>query len=87
MIFSKKPHFLNPKNPGLQVINPKRAPRNTQRAIKHANLRAMVRISLLPVVGMSWMTIKLGVIPEITLMTFFGIIQINLLKYRRRLRD
>lgn len=40
---------------------------------KHDSLRALVRISLLPVVGMSWVALKLGLLSTITLLLFFGI--------------
>ena len=37
---------------------------------KHANWRVLVRISLLPVVGMSLVALKLGLLPTIALMFF-----------------
>ena len=54
---------------------------------QHANVRSIVRISLLPVVGMSWVALKFGVMPAMALMTFFGINLICLERYRRRFRD
>lgn len=35
---------------------------------KHDNLRAMVRLGLLPVISVSWITLKLGFIPTLVLM-------------------
>jgi len=40
-----------------------------------------------PVVGMSWITLKLGVMPAMALMTFFGIYLIQLARCRRRFGD
>jgi|GEM_PF-2478803 len=34
---------------------------------KHANLRAMVRLSLLPIVGVSWLALNLGPVPTLAL--------------------
>jgi len=39
---------------------------------KHDNLRAIVRVSLLPVVGMSWVSLKLGLFPTLLFMILFG---------------
>jgi hypothetical protein len=39
---------------------------------KHESLRAVVRLSLLPVVGMSWAALKLGLLPTIALILFSG---------------
>jgi len=38
---------------------------------KHGNLRTVVRISLLPVVGMSWVALQTGFMPLIAFMFFF----------------
>ncbi len=38
---------------------------------KHDSLRAMVRISLLPVVGVSWIVLKIGPVASLTLISFF----------------
>ena len=35
---------------------------------KHANLRAMVRVSLLPVVAVSWVALNLGPVPALAFM-------------------
>jgi hypothetical protein len=51
---------------------------------EHVNLRAMVRISLVPVVGISWIALKLGSGPTLLLMLFFGIGLIAL--YRKGLK-
>jgi subtilisin family serine protease len=54
---------------------------------KHADLRKIVRISLLPAVGMSWLALKFGFMPAMLFMTFFGIGLVNLVRYRRRFRN
>jgi hypothetical protein len=55
---------------------------------KHGNLRAIVRISLLPVVGLSWVALKLGLSITTALMFFFGIGVIGLINFRRkRIKD
>jgi len=48
---------------------------------KHDTLRAMVRTSLLPVVGVSWIAIKLGIFPTVVLMLLFSIGLIGLLRF------
>jgi len=40
---------------------------------EHGDLRAMVRVALVPVVGISWIALKLGPGPTLLLMLFFGI--------------
>jgi len=51
---------------------------------KHDSLRAMVRISLLPVVGVSWISLKIGPILTVTLMLFFISCFIGFVWFRRR---
>ena len=48
---------------------------------KHDGLRLTVRISLLPVVGVSWVAIKLGIFPTVVLMLLFSIGLIGLLRF------
>ncbi len=50
---------------------------------KHANLKAMVRVSLLPVVGASWVALKLGPATTATLMFIFFIGLIGIISLRR----
>ena len=55
---------------------------------KHGKLRAIVRISLLPVVGLSWVALKLGLSITTALMFFFGIGVIGLINFKRmRIKD
>ncbi|UCF82069.1 MAG: hypothetical protein JSV50_12735, partial [Desulfobacteraceae bacterium] len=39
---------------------------------KHDGLRGMVRLSLLPVVGMSWVILRLGLFPTLLFMLLIG---------------
>jgi len=49
---------------------------------KHDSMRAVVRVSLLPVVGVSWVAIKLGIFPTVMLMLLFSIGLVSLLRFR-----
>lgn len=51
---------------------------------KHDVLRAMVRISLLPVVGVSWIVLKIGPASTVALMLIFIFCFIELVWFRRR---
>lgn len=53
---------------------------------KHNNLRAITRLSLLPVVGMSWVALKLGLFSTLAMMVFliFGIMYFSL--FRKKLK-
>jgi hypothetical protein len=60
---------------------------------KHANIRRLVRVSLLPFVGMSWMALHLGIVPTMILMLIFmasmsstTIVFIRKIKLRRQKR-
>jgi hypothetical protein len=53
---------------------------------EHDSLRAMIRISLLPVVGMSWIALKLGCAPTIALMLFLSLGVIVFVSLRRNNR-
>ena len=48
---------------------------------KHDSLRMMVRLSLLPLIGISWITLKIGSVFTMALMLFFGIGLIGLVKF------
>jgi len=54
---------------------------------KHDNLRAMVRISLLPFVGVSWITLKIGPVSTGALMLAFISCFVGLVWFRRRYRE
>jgi len=54
---------------------------------KHDSLRAMVRISLLPVVGVSWIALKIGPLSTVTLMLTFISCFVGLVWFRRRYRE
>ena len=51
---------------------------------KHDSLKAMVRISLLPIVAFSWITLKVGFFSTMALMLFFGSGFIGLVRFRRK---
>jgi hypothetical protein len=53
---------------------------------KHDSLRAMVRISLLPVVGVSWIALKIGPVSTMALMLFFTFGLIGIVGIRRKFR-
>jgi hypothetical protein len=53
---------------------------------KHDNLRLIVRMTLFPIVGISWVALKLGILPTISLILLFGIGFIGLTKIRRKFR-
>ena len=48
---------------------------------KHYGLRVMVRFSLLPLIGASWLTMKIGWMSTMALMLFFGIGLIGLVRF------
>ena len=51
---------------------------------KHDSLKAMVRVSLLPVVGASLMALKIGLVPTVALMLFFISCFLGLFWFKRR---
>jgi hypothetical protein len=51
---------------------------------KNASLQVMVRLGLLPIVGISWITLKLGLFTTITLLFFCSIGLIRLISLLRR---
>ncbi len=54
---------------------------------EHDSLRAMVRIGLLPIVGVSWITLKIGSVSTVALMLLFISCFVGLVWYRRRILD
>ena len=53
---------------------------------EHANLRAIVRVSLLPFVGISWITLKIGPVSAIALMLFFAFGLTGLVRVRKKFK-
>jgi endonuclease YncB( thermonuclease family) len=53
---------------------------------KHENLRTIVRLSLLPVVGMSWVALKYGLVAVMALMLFFVCGLIGLVRARKKFK-
>ena len=51
---------------------------------EHANLRAIVRVSLLPVVGIGWVVLMLGLLAIMALMLFFVFGLIGLVRIRKK---
>ncbi len=54
---------------------------------EHDSLRAMVRISLLPVVGVSWIALKIGPLSTVALMLIFISCFVGLVWFRRRYKE
>jgi hypothetical protein len=54
---------------------------------KHDNLRAVVRASLLPAIGMSWIAMKIGPVLTVALMLFFISCFIGIVCFRRRYKE
>jgi hypothetical protein len=54
---------------------------------KYDNLRALIRIGLLPVVGLSWVALKLGFSATIALLLFLGISMIRVVRFRKTTRN
>jgi hypothetical protein len=54
---------------------------------RHDNLRAMVRISLLPIVGVSWVALKIGFLSTVVLMLLFISFFVGFVCYRRRCEE
>jgi len=51
---------------------------------KYANLKVIVRVILFPVIGVSWMTLKIGFVNTMALMFLFGIGLIGLARVMRK---
>ena len=54
---------------------------------KHDNLRAVVRANLLPVVGISWIALKIGPVSTATLMFFVFFCFIGFVWFRQRYKE
>ena len=54
---------------------------------EHDSLRAMVRISLFPVVGVSWIALKIGPVSTVALMLIFISCFVGLVWFRRRYKE
>jgi PKD repeat protein len=54
---------------------------------KHDSLRAMVRLSLLPVVGVSWVALKIGPVSTAALMLILISCFVGLIQFRRRYKE
>ena len=54
---------------------------------EHDSLRAMVRISLLPVVGVSWVALKIGLVSTVALMLIFISCFVGFVWFRRRYKE
>jgi hypothetical protein len=55
--------------------------------IKHDNLRMIVRMTLFPLVGISWISLKLGITQTIVLMLLFWVGIIGFSRFIKELRD
>lgn len=53
---------------------------------KHDSLRAMIRVSLLPFIGISWVALKIGLIPTMVCIFLFGYSLVHMLKTRKKYR-
>ena len=53
---------------------------------EHAGLRAIVRVGLLPLVGLSWIALKTGLVPLIGFILVLGICLIGLIKSTKSLK-
>ena len=53
---------------------------------RHDHLRMIVRMTLFPLVGISWATLKLGILPVISIVLLFGIGLIGLTTVKRKYR-
>jgi hypothetical protein len=51
---------------------------------KHANLRAITRLSLLPIVGVSWVALKIGPAYSMVLMLLLFSVLISIVGFRRK---
>jgi len=54
---------------------------------KHDSLRTVVRVSLLPIVGVSWMVLNIGPVSTLALMLFFISCFVGLVYFRRRYKE
>lgn len=54
---------------------------------EHDSLRAMVRISLLPFVGVGWMALKMGLLSTVALLLVFISCFLGLVRFRRKYKE
>ncbi|MHC4695068.1 MAG: CFI-box-CTERM domain-containing protein, partial [Planctomycetota bacterium] len=82
-------HFLLTNSVGNAFVEfyYRHSPASADFIAKHSNLRAIVRLGLLPIVGMSWVFLKLGFIPTVALMFLFGYGLICMIRVRKKYRN
>jgi hypothetical protein len=80
--------FLITNIPGKSFVNLyyKYSPPFANFIAKHDHLRMMVRMTLFPLVGISWIALKLGILLTISIILLFGIGLIGLTKVKRKYR-
>ena len=79
--------FLITNNIGKSFVNLyyKYSPPLAHFIAKHDSLRLMVRMTLFPLVGISWIALKLGILPASLLVLLFGIgLLVSLAKVKRK---
>ncbi|MCG7852812.1 MAG: hypothetical protein MIO92_09845, partial [Methanosarcinaceae archaeon] len=78
--------FLTTNTVGKSFVNLyyKYSPPLANFIAKHDNLRMIVRMILFPLIGISWVALKLGILPAISLMLLFGIGVIAFTKVKRK---
>ncbi len=78
--------FLTTNTVGKSFVNLyyKYSPPFANFIARHDNLRMIVRMTLFPLVGISWVALKLGILPTITIILLFGIGLIGLTKVKRK---
>ena len=54
---------------------------------KHDNLRAMIRVSLLPFIGISWVALKIGLIPTLAFVFLFGFGLVFIIRVRKKIES
>lgn len=76
--------FLLTNSPGKALVNFYYAfsPKAADFISEHAGLRAMVRVGLLPLVGLSWIALKTGLVPLIGFILVLGMCLIGLIKLK-----
>jgi hypothetical protein len=81
--------FLVKNRMGKSFINLyyKYSPPMANFIIKHDNLRMIVRMTLFPLVGISWISLKLGITQTIVLMLLFWVGIIGFSRFIKELRD
>lgn len=76
--------FLLTNSPGITLVNFYYAysPTVADFIAGHAGLRAIVRVGLLPLVGFSWIALKMGLVPTMGFMLLSGICLIVLVRFK-----